>query len=97
MPPGTARTVVKSVRFSWVILNRSACNGLRRKKPYSSSRWTALNLLVLAGEVIMGKQSYEHGSWMRLPAGDSLDIIAGAQGATVYLKTGHLGDVVVEA
>lgn len=50
-------------------------------------------LLVLAGELIMGGQSYECGSWMRLPAGEHLDIAAGARGATVYLKTGHLADM----
>ena len=47
-------------------------------------------LLVLNGSVVIGDQSYECGSWIRLPEGDSADIAATAQGATVYLKTGHL-------
>ena len=50
-------------------------------------------LLILAGELIMGGQSYERGSWMRLPVGEHLNIAAGARGATVYLKTGHLADM----
>jgi anti-sigma factor ChrR (cupin superfamily) len=49
-------------------------------------------LLVLAGELVMNGQSYDCGSWMRLPAGASPDIYAGVQGAAVYLKTGHLAD-----
>ena len=47
-------------------------------------------LLVLAGSVVMDDQIYEQGSWIRLPDGDFPQIAANAQGATVYLKTGHL-------
>lgn len=47
-------------------------------------------LLVLSGEVITAGQSCERGSWMRLPAGECPGTAAGAQGAMVYLKTGHL-------
>ena len=47
-------------------------------------------LLVLDGSVVMAAQTYERGSWIRLPDGDFPDIVADAQGATVYLKTGHL-------
>lgn len=47
-------------------------------------------LLVLAGAVMTGGQSYERGSWLRLPAGECPEIDAGTQGATVYLKTCHL-------
>lgn len=54
-------------------------------------------LLVLAGDVVSDERSYERGSWMRLPVGESSEIAAGAQGATIYLKTGHLADVAAEA
>ena len=47
-------------------------------------------LLVLAGSVVMDDQTYEHDSWIRLPESDFPQIVANAQGATVYLKTGHL-------
>lgn len=47
-------------------------------------------LLVLNGSVVMGEKTYERSSWIRLPEGDCPDITASAQGATVYLKTGHL-------
>ncbi len=47
-------------------------------------------LLVLDGSVVMENQPYAHGSWIRLPEGDFPQIAANTQGATVYLKTGHL-------
>jgi hypothetical protein len=36
------------------------------------------------------------GSWLRLPPGDGMDILAGGQGAHIYLKTGHLSKVHTE-
>ncbi|WP_311223540.1 MULTISPECIES: cupin domain-containing protein [unclassified Acidovorax] len=52
-------------------------------------------LLVVAGDLVADDgQAYATGSWMRLPAGDGLRLLAGAHGATVYLKTGHLGHAV---
>lgn len=47
-------------------------------------------LLVLAGELRSSQQSYPSGSWVRLPAGAYPDFLAGAHGATLYLKSGHL-------
>jgi anti-sigma factor ChrR (cupin superfamily) len=49
-------------------------------------------LLVLAGEIAAGEQAYEPGAWIRLPAGDRPDFVAGVQGVSFYLKTGHLAD-----
>lgn len=51
-------------------------------------------LLVLAGSVIEDGNAYPRGSWLRLPVGETPHLSAGAQGVTVYLKTGHLLDVV---
>jgi hypothetical protein len=71
-----------------------------RLPPVSRSTTTPVDsaeLLVLAGEVVMGHQSYERGSWIRLPAGDYPEIAAGEQGATLYLKTGHLADLAAQA
>lgn len=45
-------------------------------------------LMVLAGEVVAGGRPYACGGWIRLPQGTYSDIIAGDQGATLYLKTG---------
>ncbi|UZE25789.1 cupin domain-containing protein [Pseudomonas sp. B21-056] len=47
-------------------------------------------LLVLSGHIETVGQAFERGSWIRLPPGAYPDITAGSQGATVYLKTGHL-------
>ena len=56
--------------------------------------WTesanSAELLVLDGSVAVDGHTYARGSWIRLPAGDAPEIAANAQGATVYLKTGHL-------
>ena len=54
-------------------------------------------LLVLAGGVVADGEPYARGTWMRLPAGQYLDIVAGAQGACLYLKTGRLGDTPIAA
>jgi anti-sigma factor ChrR (cupin superfamily) len=45
-------------------------------------------LLVLEGEVREGEDRYGKGSWIRLPAGAYPSFIAGAGGATFYLKIG---------
>ena len=49
-----------------------------------------VELLVLAGKVAVDDRPCPVGSWIRLLDGDLPDIVAGAAGATVYLKTGHL-------
>ena len=46
--------------------------------------------LVLQGAVLYGGQTCDAGSWLRLPAGRYPQLLSGPQGATVYLKTGHL-------
>ena len=54
-------------------------------------------LLVLDGSVVMADQTHERGSWIRLPEGERPDLAADAQGATVYLKTGHLTSLALQA
>jgi anti-sigma factor ChrR (cupin superfamily) len=46
-------------------------------------------LLLLAGSLVQNGQAYPNGSWLRLPPGNHADILAGPDGATVYLKTGQ--------
>ncbi|WP_260958591.1 cupin domain-containing protein [Pseudomonas citri] len=62
-------------------------------EPLFSSHRTSAELLVLHGQLNVADQPYEQGSWMRQPEGDALEILAGAQGAMIYLKTGHLLDI----
>lgn len=48
-------------------------------------------LLVLSGELFADPHRYAPHSWIRLPAGEYPDFVAGENGVTVYLKTGRLG------
>jgi hypothetical protein len=50
-------------------------------------------LLVLAGEVEVDGDLLSTLSWMRLPKGDHLVATAGTDGASVWIKTGHLGRI----
>lgn len=49
-----------------------------------------LELLVIAGSVGEGGDTLDKGAWLRLPEGMSLRAVAGAEGAKVWVKTGHL-------
>lgn len=55
-----------------------------------------VELLVLEGEIDAGERRYGPGTWIRLPAGEQPDFIAGRQGVRFYLKTGHLEYPVVQ-
>lgn len=49
-----------------------------------------IELLVIGGTVIESGETLRKGSWLRLPDGKPLSAMAGAQGAKVWIKTGHL-------
>ena len=53
-----------------------------------------VELLVLAGELIDDDQVYQRGGWIRFPIGEQPQAKVGPEGATVYLKTGHLTHVI---
>ena len=61
---------------------------------FSSTIDGGAELLVLGGELIEAEQIYQRGSWIRLPVDALSEIVAGENGATVYLKTGHLSQVI---
>lgn len=48
-------------------------------------------ILVIEGTLLEHGQSYEAGSWVRLPPGDYPAFRAGDEPVTVYLKLGHIG------
>lgn len=50
-------------------------------------------VLVLEGSVTEGPDTLPMGGWLRLPLGDNLHAVAGAAGATIWIKTGHLAHV----
>jgi quercetin dioxygenase-like cupin family protein len=45
-----------------------------------------VELLMLNGEAHFEGHSYPRGTWMRFPAGDPAQFVAGTQGATLYVK-----------
>ena len=47
-------------------------------------------LLVLTGQLIEGAVPLGPQGWLRLPPGAGAELVAGADGVTLYLKTGHL-------
>jgi quercetin dioxygenase-like cupin family protein len=49
-----------------------------------------LELLVLAGSVMVGDQELTQHGWLRLPDGVKLKAVSGEQGARLWMKTGHL-------
>ncbi len=51
-------------------------------------------LLVLSGALTGHELQLPTWGWMRLPTGFYPDLCAGAEGATLYLKTGHLAHLV---
>lgn len=60
---------------------------------FTSEIVAGAELLVLEGELIEDGQTYQPGSWLRLPVAELSTITAGGNGVTIYLKTGHLADI----
>lgn len=54
-------------------------------------------ILVLSGSLTLDGKTYEAGSWLRFPPTDSGTLRSGEQGASLYLKTGHLANPLKEA
>ena len=49
-----------------------------------------IEMLVIGGTVTVGDDTLVRDSWLRLPEGQKLSATAGADGAKVWMKTGHL-------
>ncbi|MFY0616035.1 cupin domain-containing protein [Shimia sp.] len=49
-----------------------------------------IEVLMIAGSMSEGGDELRKGSWLRLPEGTPLNAVSGAQGAKVWMKTGHL-------
>lgn len=54
-------------------------------------------LLIVEGSIVEADRRYESGTWIRLPNGADARMSAGTQGATIYLKTGHLAGAIAGA
>ncbi|WP_085726685.1 cupin domain-containing protein [Pseudomonas sp. R37(2017)] len=70
---------------------------LQPGEPLFATEVTSAEWLLICGQLKTTDQTFEPGTWMRLPQGRYPDITAGSQGAMVYLKTGHLPDKPEEA
>ena len=49
-----------------------------------------IEVLIIDGEIVVGGDQLQKHSWLRLPEGEPLAATAGASGAKVWMKTGHL-------
>lgn len=49
-----------------------------------------IELLMIDGSLTESGDTLRTGSWLRLPEGHGLSAVAGAQGAKIWMKTGHL-------
>jgi anti-sigma factor ChrR (cupin superfamily) len=49
-----------------------------------------IEMLVIAGSVTESGETLTKGAWLRLPDGQALQAVAGAQGAKLWMKIGHL-------
>jgi len=47
-------------------------------------------VLVLSGAITEGGEQLTKGSWLRLPVGADLNVVAGPEGATLWMKAGHI-------
>jgi hypothetical protein len=52
-------------------------------------------MLLLAGSVGFDGREFGTNDWIRLPAGYAGQFHAGAEGARIWIKTGHLADIQV--
>lgn len=52
-----------------------------------------LELLVLEGALAAGSEQLTRHDWLRMPDGDRLRAEAGADGAQIWIKTGHLSHI----
>jgi hypothetical protein len=46
--------------------------------------------LVIGGSLSIGGDVLQRHDWLRLPEGDPLSVVAGPDGAQIWMKTGHL-------
>lgn len=56
----------------------------------SSDARGGIEVLVIAGSVSAGGERLGRNGWLRLPDGAALSLAAGSEGATVWIKSGHL-------
>ena len=57
---------------------------------FANSDAGGIELLMIGGSLIVSGKELSKGGWLRLPEGQTLNAVAGKDGAKVWMKTGHL-------
>lgn len=57
---------------------------------FTSDHAGGIELLVVDGSLATGQDRLAKNSWLRLPEGEPLEVTAGAEGAKIWMKSGHL-------
>jgi ChrR-like protein with cupin domain len=83
--PGVKFAVLHESAWELVLLERWAA-GISIAVPIP---W-GIELLVLDGSFIEGAEAFTRLSWLRLPAGATLQATAGPAGCKLWVKSGHL-------
>ena len=70
---------------------------LQPGQPLDCSPVHGMEMLVLDGALRVDDECFARPSWIRVPAGEQPRVAGDASGATLYVKTGHLGVDMVSA
>ena len=57
---------------------------------FESTAPGGIEVLVIGGSVVENGETLGKGAWLRLPIGAPLKLVAGDEGAKIWMKTGHL-------
>jgi len=49
-----------------------------------------IEVLVIAGSIVVGENTHVKNDWLRFPEGDAFSAVAGTDGAKIWMKSGHL-------
>ena len=49
--------------------------------------------LILSGEISLADDTFAKHDWIRMPAGKSVEAIAGLEGARLWIKRNHLAEI----
>lgn len=60
---------------------------------YENTDPGGMEMLVIGGSVVENGETLGKGAWLRLPIGTPLSVLAGRDGAKIWMKTGHLRHV----
>lgn len=86
--PGVSRHVLASRDYEHVALEK-----LEPRTSFPLVHKGGLEVLVLEGEIALGEEIYRAQDWLRMPANENVQLTAGNEGARLWIKRGHLGEI----